>query len=186
MDSLLILLPPCIIALMVPLLSPAVGITIILGLTIALAITLPIFVWQTWSMEYHEDEGGNEYDSEAVTEDATNIAQAAFAALAMSPGATSTSFRVVNGTVVHNQHHRSTAGATSYGDWNRSEEEGAGFGRQNEWQTDARESERFLTRQEHGVSSRIGSRRMGYWALGGFDHFRVSVRKTVEDPEMMV
>ena len=185
MASLLILLTPCI-ALMAPLLSPAVSITLVLALIIALATMMPIFLRQTWRMDYNDDESGNEKESEAVIEDATNIVHAAFAALAMSPGATSTSFRVVNGTVVHNQHHYPTAGATSYGDGIRSEEAEVGAGRRNEWQTGARESGPNHTRQEFGVSSRKGSRRRGYWALGGFDHFRVSVRRSVEDPEMMV
>lgn len=185
MASLLILLTPCI-ALMAPLSSPTFSITLVLALTIALATMMPVHLWQTWKMDYDDDESGNENESEAVIEDATNIVHAAFAALAMSSGATSTSFRVANGTVVHNQNHYSKAGATIYGDGIRSEEEGVGARRQNEWQTGARESEPIHTRQEYGVSSRTGSQRRGYWALGGFDHFRVSVRRSVEDPERMV
>ena len=50
----------------------------------------------------------DEYESDAVIEDATNIVHAAFAALAKSPGATSTSFHVVKGSALY-QH--STAGA---------------------------------------------------------------------------
>lgn len=190
MASLLILLTPCI-ALMAPLLSPAVSITLVLALTIALTTTMPIFLWQTRKMDYDDDENGNENESEAVIEDATHIVHAAFAALAMSPGATSTSFRVVNSTLMHNQNHHSTAGVTSYGDGSadgfRSEEEEVGAGKHNEWQTGARASEQPIdTRQEYGVSPRIGSRRRGYPLLGGFDHFRVSVRGSVEGPEGMV
>lgn len=142
-------------------------------------------------MDYDDDESGNENEPEAVIEDATNIVHAAFAALAMSPGATSTSFRVVNSTLMHNQNHHSTAGVTSYGDGSadgfRSEEEEVGAGKHNEWQTGARASEQPIdTRQEYGVSPRIGSRRRAYPLLGGFDHFRVSVRRRVEGPEGMV
>lgn len=41
------------------------------------------------------------HETEAVAEDASNIAHAAFAALARDPGASSASFRVKNGVVMH-------------------------------------------------------------------------------------
>ena len=56
---------------------------------------------------------GNEYQSDAAIEDATNMVHAAFAALAKSPGVTSTSFHVVKGSATHKN---STAGALKYGD----------------------------------------------------------------------
>lgn len=51
---------------------------------------------------------GEHEENEAVVEDATNIARAAFAALERNPGATSASFRVVNGVVMHRGSTNST------------------------------------------------------------------------------
>ncbi len=49
---------------------------------------------QTWKIRDH-------HETEAVAEDASNIAHAAFAALARDPGASSASFQVKNGVVMH-------------------------------------------------------------------------------------
>lgn len=66
---------------------------------------MTILFIQTWSL-------GDCIEDEAVTEDAANIVRAAFAELARDPGATSASFRVANGVVVH---RHSAAGVSNRG-----------------------------------------------------------------------
>lgn len=105
MATLLILATP-FIALMAPLIDPAISFVAVLALAVTLIIIITLLFRQTWNV-------GNHDDNEAVAEDAINIAHAAFAALARDPGTTSASFRVVNGTVVH---RRSVAGVPNGGD----------------------------------------------------------------------
>ena len=125
MTSLLILATPCI-ALMATIINPAIGVLVALALAVALSILMTILFLQTWNVE-DGDEVEDEAEAEAVVEDASNIVYAAFAALARSPGATSTSFRVANGIVVH-QHpaadDREDANGYANGIW--SEEVGLG------------------------------------------------------------
>ena len=89
----LILVTPCI-ALMAPFLGPFLGVLAVLALAATLGIVMIVLFVQTWHMVEHEDD-------EAVVEDATNIARAAFAALERNPGAISASFRAVDGVVMH-------------------------------------------------------------------------------------
>ena len=114
MTELLILVPPCI-ALMAPVMSPALSVSVVLALAATQSILTTLLCLQLWNMGDDDDEAGagadHEYESDAVIEDATNTVHAAFGALAISPGATSTSFNVVNGTVVH---QGSTASASKH------------------------------------------------------------------------
>lgn len=82
------------IALVVLLMSPAISASALLALTTPLAIVLIIVLLRTSRTQAHDT-------SEAVAEDARNIACEVFAALARDPGATTASFRVVDGVVVH-------------------------------------------------------------------------------------
>ena len=113
MTELLILVPPCI-ALMAPIMSPAFSVLVVLALAVTQSILTTLLYLQVWNTRDEDDEAGagaeadDEYESDAVIEDATNIVHAAFAALAKSPGTTSTSFHVVKGSAIH-QH--SSAGA---------------------------------------------------------------------------
>ena len=101
MSELLILIPPCR-ALMAAITSPAVRFLVVLALAVTLSILMTILCLQTWNVrDVDELETQNDFESDPVIEDATKIVQAAFSALARSPGATSTSFRAVNGTVMH-------------------------------------------------------------------------------------
>ena len=136
MTTLLILATPCI-ALMAPILSPAIGVLVVLALAVALRILMTILILQTWNVG-DGDEVEDEAEAEAVVEDATNIVYAAFAALARSPGATSTSFRVASGMVVP-QHStaddREDANGYANGIWS----EEVGLGDKNNSGTDGRE-----------------------------------------------
>lgn len=119
MATLFLLVTPCI-ALMAPLINPAISILAVLALTVMLSVALTaLFLW-TWNTGDHDE-------NEAVADDATNIVRTALAALARDPGATSASFRVVNGVVVHRD---PTAGVPNGGDGPangvRSEEVGSG------------------------------------------------------------
>ena len=109
MDLLLIFVPPCI-ALVAVLVSPIISVMVVLALAVALGIILAILFLQTRDMGDGKGDGDQD---EAIAEDAINVVREAFAALARSPGATSASFRVVNGTVVH---QNSTAGGSNGGD----------------------------------------------------------------------
>ncbi|CAF9911689.1 hypothetical protein IMSHALPRED_010547 [Imshaugia aleurites] len=103
MATLLILVTPCI-ALMAPLfISPAISILAVLALAITQIIVITFLFFRSRNMVHHDE-------TEAVTEDATNVVHAAFAAVARDPGATTASFRVVNGVVVHRY---STAGSAN-------------------------------------------------------------------------
>ena len=93
MPTLLILITPCI-ALMIPFMSPATSILAVLALSVTLGIVMALLFFQTWKMRDH-------HETEAVAEDASKIAHAAFAALSRDPGASSASFRVKNGVVMH-------------------------------------------------------------------------------------
>ena len=120
MTELLILVPPCI-ALMAPFLSPVSRVSVVLALAATQSILATILCLQVWNMRDGDDEteagvgpgADDEYESDAVIEDAKNIVHAAFAALTKPPGATSTSFYVVKGSAIH-QH--SIAGALKRGD----------------------------------------------------------------------
>ena len=101
--TLLILVTPCI-ALMVPFMSLTASIFAVLALAVTLSIVKAFLFVQTRKMRDH-------HETEAVAEDASNIAYAAFAALARDPGALSTSFRVKNGMVMH----RAPASGVPYG-----------------------------------------------------------------------
>ena len=120
MAELLILVPPCI-ALMAPVMSPAFSVSVVLALAVTQSILTIFLCLQVWNMKDDDEEAGagagtradDEYEYNAVIEDATNIVHATFAAFAKSPGATSTSFQVVQGSAIH-QH--STAGALKHSD----------------------------------------------------------------------
>lgn len=130
MATLFLLVTPCI-ALIAPLISPAISILAVLALTVMLSVALTaLFLW-TWNTGDHDE-------NEAVVKDATNIVRTALAALARDPGATSASFRVVNGVVVHRD---STAGVPNGGDGpaNRGRSEEVGSRSQDDSRTDGRE-----------------------------------------------
>ena len=103
-----IIVTPCI-ALMARLISPAFSAVAVLALAISLSVVITLHSLHTWSMADHEED-------EAVTKDAQSIVHAAFLALAKDPGATSASFNVANGVVVH---RHSTTGVP------KSEEDGS-------------------------------------------------------------
>ena len=100
MTELLILVPPCI-ALMTPIMSPAFSVSVVLALAVTQSILTTLLWLHVWKMSDDDDEAragagaDDEYESDAVIEDATNTIHAAFAVLAKSPAATSTFFHVV-------------------------------------------------------------------------------------------
>ena len=115
MAEVLMLIPPCI-ALMAPVMSLASNISLVLALTVFLSIPLAILCLQTWNMRNDDEaeaEDEDDYETDAVIEDATNIVHAAFAAMARSSGAVSISFRAENGMT---QYQHSTPCAPSHGD----------------------------------------------------------------------
>ena len=116
MTELLILVPPCI-ALMTPIMSPAFSVSVVLAFAVTQSILTTLLWLHVWKMSDDDDEAragaDDEYESDAVIEDATNTIHAAFAALAKSPAATSTFFHVVKGLAINQQ---STAGALKHGD----------------------------------------------------------------------
>ncbi|CAF9921513.1 MAG: hypothetical protein ALECFALPRED_001815 [Alectoria fallacina] len=94
MATLLIFITPCL-ALMAPLISPAISIFAVLALTTTLILIMTFLFLQTWTTLDHDE-------NKAIAQDAPNILRAAFAALeTRNPGATSASFRLVNGVVLH-------------------------------------------------------------------------------------
>ena len=116
MSELLILVPPCV-ALMVPIMSPASSVLVVLVLAVTQSILTIVLCLQIWNMRDDDNGAGaeadDEYESDAVIKDATNIVHVAFAALTRHPGATSTSFHVVTGSAIH---QKSTAGALKHDD----------------------------------------------------------------------
>ena len=120
MAEFLILVPPCI-ALMAPVMSPAFSVSVVLALAVTQSILAIFLCLQVWNMKDDDEEAGagagatahDEFESDAVIEDATNIVHATFAALAKSPGVASTSVHVVRRSAIHQQ---STASALKHSD----------------------------------------------------------------------
>ena len=165
MATLLILVTPCIALMAPPLISPAISILAVLALAITQIIVITFIYYQSRNMVRHDE-------NEAITEDATNIVHAAFAAVARDPGATTASFRVVDGVVVHRY---STAGSANGRDGSQSETalEEVASGKQDDLDMDKVEldsgPEHFHARENCFSSSssrecHVASRRLGgFW-----------------------
>ena len=127
-----------------------------------------LFLW-TWNTGDHDN-------NEGVADDATKIVRATFAALARDPGATSASFRVVNGIVVHRD---STAGAPNGEDGpaNGGGSEEVGSRSQDDSGTHGREMESCQELfHAGGKDSTSSNSRKGNAVAEGLSGFWVSVR----------